>query len=63
MSKNTRAIPTVKNENFKKSSENKMTSVKVVVNDPSYCSNFFYFAEISKMSKLEPKNVDFSGIS
>ena len=41
--KNTRAIPTVKNENFKKSSENKMTLVKVVANDPSYCSNFFLF--------------------
>ena len=25
--------------------------------------NFFYFAEISKMSELEPKNVDFSLIS
>ena len=25
--------------------------------------NFFYFAEISKMSELEPKNVDFSVIS
>ena len=45
-SKNTRAIPTVKiwkNENFKKSSENKMTLVKVVANDSSYCSNFFLF--------------------
>ena len=45
-SKNTRAIPTVKsekNENFKKSSENKMPLVKVVANDPSYCSKFFLF--------------------
>ena len=23
--------------------------------------NFFYFAEISKMSELEPENVDFQG--
>ena len=45
-SKNTRAIPTVKsekNENFQKSSENKMPLVKVVANDPSYCSKFFLF--------------------
>ena len=40
-----------------------MTFVKVVANDPSYYSNFFYFAEISKMSELEPNNVDFSAIS
>ena len=25
--------------------------------------NFFYFAEISKMSEPEPKNIDFFGIS
>ena len=45
-SKNTRAIPTVKsekNENFKKSSENIMPLVKVVANNPSYCSKFFLF--------------------
>ena len=44
-SKNTRAIPTVKiwkNENFKKSSENKMPLVKVVPNDPCYCSKFSF---------------------
>ena len=49
--KNTRAIPTVKsekNENFKKSSENKMTFVKVVANDPSYCSNFFILTKSQK---------------
>ena len=32
---------------------------KVVGNDPSYCSKFFYIAKISKMSELEPKNVAF----
>ena len=43
---NSRAIPPVnicKNKNFKKSSENKMTLVKVVANDSSYCSKFFLF--------------------
>ena len=32
-----------KNENFKKSSESKMSLVKVVANDSSYCSKFFLF--------------------
>ena len=50
-SKNTRAIPTVKsekNENFKKSSENKMPLVKVVANDPSYCSKFLFHGQNMK---------------
>ena len=36
-----------------------MSLVKVVANDSSYCSNFFYFNEISKMRVLGPKNCYF----
>ena len=34
-----------------------MTLLKVVANDSSYCSKFFYLNEISKMGVLGPKNV------
>ena len=57
---NTRAIPTVntwKNKNFEKSSEKKMTLVKVVANDSSYCSKFFLFQRNLKIEGARAKKL------